>query len=196
MEASSTFSPCGGGVNSYAALDGFLSPGKLWSLSIKESPWHLGVHRAPCPFGQYVPTHSRPNQKGETIMHSFKNNVHLEGNLGKDAEKKTTPNGDVVNFSIAVNEQWKDKKGAEHKRTDWFNIQVWGPMTKFASTLKKGTPVTVEGKIRTEMYTVEGVEHKGVSIKANSIRKIDWNEPSGADEQPAGEGPETDEIPF
>jgi single-stranded DNA-binding protein len=30
-------------------------------------------------------------------MSSYKNNVHLEGNLGKDAEKKSTPNGDVVN---------------------------------------------------------------------------------------------------
>ena len=41
-------------------------------------------------------------------MSSYKNNVHLEGNLGKDAERKSTPNGDVVNFSIAVNEQWED----------------------------------------------------------------------------------------
>ena len=59
-------------------------------------------------------------------MSSYKNNVHLEGNLGKDAEKKSTPNGDVVNFSITVNEQWEDKDGAEHKNTDWFQIQVWG----------------------------------------------------------------------
>ena len=51
-------------------------------------------------------------------MSNYKNNVHLEGNLGKDAEKKSTPNGDVVNFSIAVNEQWEDKDGAEHKNTD------------------------------------------------------------------------------
>ncbi len=59
-------------------------------------------------------------------MSSYKNNVHLESNLGKDAEKKSTPNGDVVNFSIALNEQWEDKDGAEHKNTDWFQIQVWG----------------------------------------------------------------------
>jgi single-stranded DNA-binding protein len=51
-------------------------------------------------------------------MSSYKNNVRLEGNLGKNAEKKTTPNGDVVNFSIAVNEEWKDKDGNEHKNTD------------------------------------------------------------------------------
>ena len=74
-------------------------------------------------------------------MSSYKNNVHLEGNLGKDAEKKATPYGDVVKFSIAVNEQWEDKDGAEHKNTDWFQIQVWGPLAKFAATLKAGTPV-------------------------------------------------------
>ncbi len=132
-------------------------------------------------------------------MHSFKNNVHLEGNLGKDAEKTTTAKGDVVNFSIAVNEQWESRNGTEHKRTDWFNIQVWGPMTKFAATLKKGTPIIVEGKIVTGTYpdpNHEDVQHKAFSIRANSIRKIDWNEPSGADEQVGAEVPETDEIPF
>src|ERR1035437_5522139 len=69
---------------------------------------------------------TRDQIQKENIMSSYKNNVHLEGNLGKDAEKKSTPNGDVVNFSIAVNEQWEDKDGAEHKNTDWFQIQVWG----------------------------------------------------------------------
>jgi hypothetical protein len=38
MEASRTFSPCGGGANSSATLCGFLSPGKLWSLSA-EALW-------------------------------------------------------------------------------------------------------------------------------------------------------------
>jgi single-strand DNA-binding protein len=112
--------------------------------------------------------------KRRNIMSSYKNNVRLEGNLGKDAEKKTTPNGDVVNFSIAVNEEWKDKDGAEHKNTDWFQIQVWGPLTKVAAHLKAGTPVIVEGKIKPETYTADGVEHKTFSIKADYIRKINY----------------------
>jgi single-strand DNA-binding protein len=121
----------------------------------------------------------------ENIMSSYKNNVHLEGNLGKDAEKKSTPNGDVVNFSIAVNEQWEDKDGAEHKNTDWFQIQVWGPLAKFAATLKAGTPVIVEGKIKPETYTADGVEHKTFSVKADYIRKIDYSAPSEATESKA-----------
>jgi single-strand DNA-binding protein len=107
-------------------------------------------------------------------MSSYKNNVRLEGNLGKNAEKKTTPNGDVVNFSIAVNEEWKDKDGNEHKNTDWFQIQVWGPLTKIAAHLKAGTPVIVEGKIKPETYTADDVEHKTFSIKADYIRKINY----------------------
>ena len=110
-------------------------------------------------------------------MSSYKNNVHLEGNLGKNAEKKSTPNGDVVNFSIAVNEVWKDKDGTAQKNTDWFQIQVWGPLAKFAATLKAGTPVIVEGKIKPETYTADGVEHKTFSIKANYIRKINYSKP-------------------
>ena len=118
-------------------------------------------------------------------MSSYKNNVRLEGNLGKNAEKKTTPNGDVVNFSIAVNEEWKDKDGNEHKNTDWFQIQVWGPLTKVAAHLKAGTPIIVEGKIKPETYTADGVEHKTFSIKADYLRKIDYSAPNEARESKA-----------
>ena len=51
---------------------------------------------------------------------------------------------------------------------------------KFAATLKAGTPVIVEGRIKPETYTADGVEHKTFSIKADCIRKIDYSAPSEA----------------
>ncbi len=109
-------------------------------------------------------------------MHSFRNNIQLEGNLGKDAEFKTTANGDVVNFTLAVNEQWTDKKNVVHKHTDWFDVEVWGPKTKNAATLKKGTPIMLEGKVRTGSYTSkDNVQHRTWTITANLIRRIDYN---------------------
>jgi len=113
-------------------------------------------------------------------MSSIKNNLHIEGNLGKNAELKTTKSGDVVNFSVAVNESWTDKNNQEQTNTDWFDVQVWGPQTKFAATLKKGTPVIIEGKIKPDTYTVDGVQHKTFSIKADYIRKIDYSQPDDA----------------
>ena len=38
----------------------------------------------------------------------------------------------------------------------------------------------VEGKIKPETYTADGVEHKTFSIKADYIRKIDYSAPSEA----------------
>lgn len=46
---------------------------------------------------------------------SRNNLLHLEGNLGKDAETTTTSNGDVVNLSIAVNKRWKDAGTGEQQ---------------------------------------------------------------------------------
>ena len=120
-------------------------------------------------------------------MSSYKNKVRLEGNLGKDAETTKTPTGNVVNFSMAVNEEWKDKQGKEHKETDWFQIQVWGPLAKIAAHLKAGTPVIVEGRLKPETYTQDGVDHKTFSIKADYIRKIDYWK--AEEEAPAAENP-------
>jgi single-strand DNA-binding protein len=109
-------------------------------------------------------------------MHNFKNNVHLEGNLGKDAEHKTTTNGEVTNFSIAVNKRWKDKKTGESKeRVEWFEVEAWGPRAKFAATLKKGTPIIVEGEIHIDESEKDGAKYRNVKINSNSIRKVDYS---------------------
>jgi single-stranded DNA-binding protein len=47
-------------------------------------------------------------------------------------------------------------------------------LVKIAAHLKAGTPVIVEGKIKPETYTADGVEHKTFSIKADYIRKINY----------------------
>lgn len=103
------------------------------------------------------------------------NRIQLEGNLGKDADHKKTDKSEVVKFSLAVNERWMDKSKVEHKRTDWFFVEVWGPAASFAAGLKKGTPVSIEGKVRTGEYTGEdGVKRPTWAILADSIRKIDY----------------------
>jgi single-stranded DNA-binding protein len=62
---------------------------------------------------------------------------------------------------------------------------VPGGQDRFAATLKAGTPVIVEGKIKPETYTAEGVEHKTFSIKADYIRKIDYSATNEASESKA-----------
>ena len=51
------------------------------------------------------------------------NNVQIIGNLGGTPEMKYINNDDhVVNFSVAVNERWKNRNGESQERTTWLRI--------------------------------------------------------------------------
>jgi single-strand DNA-binding protein len=91
------------------------------------------------------------------------NKVILVGNLGRDPEIRTFPNGGrVANFSIATSENWKDKATGERKeRTEWHRISVTndalvGVVERF---LKKGAKVYIEGQLETRKWTdKDGIE--------------------------------------
>ena len=54
------------------------------------------------------------------------NKVILVGRLGRDPEVRYMPNGEAVaNFSIATDEQWKDRDGNRQTRTEWHNITMY-----------------------------------------------------------------------
>lgn len=84
------------------------------------------------------------------------NKVILVGNLGKDPEVRTFPNGGrVVNFSIATSEQWKDKASGEKKeRTEWHSVAIFNePLGKIAEQyLRKGSTVYIEGQLETRKW--------------------------------------------
>ncbi len=82
------------------------------------------------------------------------NKVILIGNLGKDPETRYLPSGDAVcNISIATSEKWKDKSGEQQEHTEWHRISFFGKTAEIAGEyLKKGSPVYVEGRIRTRKW--------------------------------------------
>ena len=82
------------------------------------------------------------------------NKVILIGNLGKDPETRYLPSGDAVaNFTIATTEKFKDKSGAQQEHTEWHRISFFGRQAEIAGEyLKKGSPVYIEGRIRTRKW--------------------------------------------
>ncbi|MBI3440643.1 MAG: single-stranded DNA-binding protein [Proteobacteria bacterium] len=88
------------------------------------------------------------------------NKVILIGNLGKDPEIRSFPNGGrVASFSVATSESWKDKATGERKeRTEWHRISILndalvGIAEKY---LKKGSKVYLEGQLETRKYEKDG----------------------------------------
>ena len=82
------------------------------------------------------------------------NKVILIGNLGADPETRYLPSGDAVtNIRIATTEKWRDKGGEQQEHTEWHRISFFGKTAEIAGEyLKKGSPVYVEGRIRTRKW--------------------------------------------
>jgi single-strand DNA-binding protein len=110
------------------------------------------------------------------------NKVTLIGNLGADPEVRTLENGTAVGrFSLATNENYKDKDGNWQTQTEWHNIIVWRDLAERSKMLKKGSPVYVEGKISYRKYTdKDGVEKNLTDIVANTFRLLEKREGSGS----------------
>ena len=55
------------------------------------------------------------------------NKVIIVGNLGRDPEVRSFPNGGkVVNLRIATSETWRDKASGERReRTEWHSVAIF-----------------------------------------------------------------------
>ena len=84
------------------------------------------------------------------------NKVIIVGNLGRDPEVRSFPNGGkVVNLRIATSESWKDKTSGERKeRTEWHSVAIFNEgLAKIAEQyLKKGSTVYIEGQLETRKW--------------------------------------------
>ena len=84
------------------------------------------------------------------------NKVIIVGNLGRDPEVRSFPNGGkVVNLRIATSETWRDKQSGERKeRTEWHSVAIFNEaLGKIAEQyLRKGSTVYVEGQLETRKW--------------------------------------------
>jgi len=84
------------------------------------------------------------------------NKVILVGNLGRDPEVRSFPNGGkVCNLRIATSETWRDKQSGERKeKTEWHSVAIFSePLVRIAEQyLKKGSKIYVEGQLETRKW--------------------------------------------
>nr|WP_325251969.1 single-stranded DNA-binding protein [Amylibacter sp.] len=84
------------------------------------------------------------------------NKVMLIGNLGRDPEVRSFPNGGkVCNLRIATSERWRDKNTGENReKTEWHQVSVFseGLVRVCEQYLRKGSKVFVEGQLQTRKW--------------------------------------------
>lgn len=121
------------------------------------------------------------------------NKVILIGRLGRDPETRYMPSGDAVtNFSIATDEQWRDRNGERQTRTEWHNITLFGKLGEIASQyLRKGNQVFIEGRIQSRKYNgKDGVERIAYDIIGNEMKMLGSRNDGGSAgyDSPSGGG--------
>ncbi|MFA6098005.1 MAG: single-stranded DNA-binding protein [Patescibacteria group bacterium] len=139
------------------------------------------------------------------------NKVLLIGNVTRDPEVRTTPNGqNVSSFGVATNRRWTDQSGQKKEQVEFHNIVAWRKLADIVGQyLKKGSKVFIEGRLQTRTWDDQsGVKRYRTEIIASNMIMLDSKSgggktaPAAADEQtqpepPAGE-PEinVEDIPF
>ncbi len=82
------------------------------------------------------------------------NRAIIAGNLTRDPEVRSTVNKKTyARFTLAVNNRYRDANGEFQENADYINVVAWNNNAEIAGKyLKKGSPVLIEGRIRTGSY--------------------------------------------
>jgi single-strand DNA-binding protein len=142
---------------------------------------------------RYLVTRARsgiqPN--GDTIM--YQNKVNLIGFLGTDAEVRANNNRRFTTLSLATQSSYK-KDGKYISHTEWHRCVVFGKLSDFAKTLKKGAHLQVEGELRSREYDSKKTDSKQRiwEIKVDSILKLDRAEKAALEAEDHDDSPAED----
>lgn len=113
------------------------------------------------------------------------NKVILIGHLGKEPEVRYLESGiAVANMNLATSEYYKDKKTGEKKQvTDWHRIVLFGAIAQVAEKyLNKGDMISIEGKIRTRSYEVNGDKKYITEVMGNSMEMLKTSESKSSED--------------
>lgn len=108
------------------------------------------------------------------------------GRLTDDPSVRYMPNGDpVANFSIAVNEKYKDKSGEQREKTEYIRVVAYRRTAEIIGQYcKKGDQIYIEGKLQTRKWSDKsGQDHYTTEIIADQIQMLGSKEDRGQREQ-------------
>lgn len=121
------------------------------------------------------------------------NKVIALGNLTRDIELKYSAKGNpVANFSIAVNERWKDEQGQKQERTHFFDCVAYGAKGEtIAKFFQKGDEILIEGKLVHETWVAkDGSNRSAVKIQAENFDFTHGNKRGPSNESVSSQAPQ------
>jgi single-strand DNA-binding protein len=112
------------------------------------------------------------------------------GHLGKDATVNVVNGKNVINFTVAHTEKYKDAQGVQIDKTTWVDCAYWTERTAIAPYLKKGTQVYTEGTPDIRTYTTsDGRNSATITLRVQSIQLVGAKTEGSIDTTPQHSAP-------
>lgn len=125
--------------------------------------------------------------------------LQVIGNLGKDCVVNTVNGKNVINFTVAHTEKYRDSQGNNQEKTTWVDCAYWTDKTAISPYLTKGKQVYVEGTPEARSFQRnDGTPGSSLSLRVRDIQLLggrgESGSFSGASASPAASVPTTNDV--
>jgi len=125
--------------------------------------------------------------------------MNIIGRVTADAQVRNVSNSkQVVNFSVAINDSYRNKAGERIEQTTYFDCAYW-ISPKVAGILTKGTLVELTGRVSARAWTgSDGETHAGLNFYTSQIKLHGRGKKSETVQTPTrtNNSKEKDDLPF
>lgn len=123
--------------------------------------------------------------------------LQIIGNLGKDCITKEVNGKNVINFSVAHTERYKDNQGNPIEKTTWVECAYWTDKTAVAQYLTKGRTVFAEGAPEADAYTnKDNVAASTLRMRVQSVQLLGGNNNEGGQNSNGNSNSNSTAAPF
>ena len=111
--------------------------------------------------------------------------MQVIGNLGKDCVVNQVNGKNVINFTVAHTEKYRDSAGNNQEKTTWVDCAYWTDKTAIAPYLQKGKQVFVEGNPEVRSFTRnDGTGGASLSLRVREIQLLGGKGDNSGGSQP------------
>ena len=113
--------------------------------------------------------------------------MQVIGHLGKDCTNNTVNGKNVINFSVAHTEKFKDSQGNQKEKTTWVDCSWWTDKNAVAQYITKGKQIYVEGQPEARSFARnDGAPGASLSLRVMNVQLLGGGQATGS-ATPSGE---------
>lgn len=107
--------------------------------------------------------------------------MQIIGNLGKDCVVNNVNGKNVINFTVAHTERYRDSQGNNQEKTTWVDCAWWTDRTAISQYLTKGKQVYAEGTPEVRSFTrADGTTGAALSLRVREVQLLGGRGEGGA----------------